>query len=552
MSLGVPLFIRMPLWCDTNLYDVAANAVATGGVHYRDVFDTNLHGFVWLLVLIRSVVGPGSESLQLVDLGIVAGIVALLVRFSGFGGATSAGRAWLVAGVAAFYLFLPESCHTQRDVWMMLPVSAAVLLRFRRVCSGATARQVFASGACEGAFWGAAFWIKPHVFPVAVAAWLITAIPFARRSRPHLIADLCGAVVGGVLVGGLGVAWLVLTGTWDPFMDVFTNWNTAYLKGVYWQLPRRLREELSILPPWSLGAVVAVPLALRTVLVEAVRSRKVVSEPESLARSLLAATYLAWLATTLFLQKQFLYVHVPEIVLMLAVFATNRWPGAFVLLAVQAVTGLGLLALGGFEGPPSWHSRTVKENAAYRHVVAFHPSFDLARDRWWPQCFRGGSPEMRNGLAFYTDAYPGTDWVELEPVAAYLEGKVRDGTLICWHDSPCALYRRLDVKPSFRFMHLTTVMDLGEPQYQRIRDELIRAAVPGTYVVSDLRRVLASDADPSPGPDSLPVGLQASQRTQFPFTQPAVFRSPGGRYLVHRVVNLPIGDCRLPRSPGAD
>ncbi|HEY1187812.1 MAG TPA: hypothetical protein VGE74_09150, partial [Gemmata sp.] len=41
---GLPLLLQMPLWCDTTLYTVAARNVASGGTHYRDVFDTNPPG----------------------------------------------------------------------------------------------------------------------------------------------------------------------------------------------------------------------------------------------------------------------------------------------------------------------------------------------------------------------------------------------------------------------------------------------------------------------------------------------------------------------------
>ena len=57
LAAGVPLFLRMPPWCDLTLYDVAAQNLLRGGVHYRDVFDTNLPGFVWVLAALQSVLG---------------------------------------------------------------------------------------------------------------------------------------------------------------------------------------------------------------------------------------------------------------------------------------------------------------------------------------------------------------------------------------------------------------------------------------------------------------------------------------------------------------
>src|SRR5262249_36124668 len=44
LVVGVPLFLRMPLWADSALYDTCAMTVLRGGVHYRDTFDTNLPG----------------------------------------------------------------------------------------------------------------------------------------------------------------------------------------------------------------------------------------------------------------------------------------------------------------------------------------------------------------------------------------------------------------------------------------------------------------------------------------------------------------------------
>src|SRR4051812_16662984 len=58
---GLPLFLRMPLWCDVTLYDMAARAILSGGVHYRDVFDTNLPGYPLLLAGIRWLFGNSME-----------------------------------------------------------------------------------------------------------------------------------------------------------------------------------------------------------------------------------------------------------------------------------------------------------------------------------------------------------------------------------------------------------------------------------------------------------------------------------------------------------
>src|SRR5439155_8954279 len=75
---GLPLFLCMPLWADATLYDLCARNILDGGIHYRDIFDTNLPGMVWLHAGIRSLFGWSSEALRAVDFAIVCGVAALL------------------------------------------------------------------------------------------------------------------------------------------------------------------------------------------------------------------------------------------------------------------------------------------------------------------------------------------------------------------------------------------------------------------------------------------------------------------------------------------
>ena len=55
LVIGVPLFLRTPVWVDVTYHDLSAWNVLHGGVHYRDVFETNLPGMVWLHAAIRPV-----------------------------------------------------------------------------------------------------------------------------------------------------------------------------------------------------------------------------------------------------------------------------------------------------------------------------------------------------------------------------------------------------------------------------------------------------------------------------------------------------------------
>ena len=288
---------------------------------------------------------------------------------------------------------------------------------------------------------------------------------------------------------------------------------------------------------------------------------------ERFARALLAAIYLGWVGMALFFQRQFHYAHVPEVLLMFALFAANRWAVSFALLAWQVVTSGFLLLAVDKPGYPQWRKdlsawvrETDKEASLFHLAVALHPALNPDRAAWWPVCFRADAPrELRNAVAFDAQMFagPGADWVQLGAVEDFLRDKgLKDGELICWHDSPHALYRRLGIKPGIRFMHVTTASEMGRWQYDQVKKELAAAAPHARYAVGDMFRVvLERDRINDVGPDGLPKTLTAHQRVQrqqFPWTQPVVFRSPSGRYVVVAVTNLPTGECMIPVSPGYD
>jgi len=572
--VGAPMFIRMPLWVDVTLYDVAARNILSGGVHYRDVFDTNPPGFTWLLCVIRPLLGPSIEAVRAVDLAVVASISWLLLRAARKGGATPAGVAWGAAGVAGFYLFISEFNHAQRDTWMMLPALLATAYRLRRQRAARdhdhTPAWVFRTAVLEGLIWGAGVWIKPHVLPVAVAVWAVlltrwgTGEPTDRRGR-RIPADLFGVLLGGVMAGAAGLAWLVASGTWPHFLDVFTNWNTTYQMRTFDEFGSRLDCQLGYFPPWSLLVVLAVPLAVLN-LIDA-RPWRTPRRADSdgpvsrtfptwlytpatdadgrTSRAVLAALYLAWVASGLFLQRQFHYVHVPETLLMIAVFAANRWAVAVLALLGQAAV-IGWLAFRPVADLPPWRHEGMK----FRHLVWTYPDRSPNRLTWWRACLSphvGG--EVRNGVAFQSDYFSGTDTAGLEEVAEFLRGRdIRDGELLAYNDSPHVLYLMLHVKPGSRFMHFSTAPAMGDAQFYWVQDEVKEALVRPhgriRFIVSDLRRLSlhAGPADewrfdePGPGPHNhLPEAVPPEHRALFPYDRPTVFRSGNGRgrYVVH-------------------
>ncbi|HET6574129.1 MAG TPA: hypothetical protein VFG68_11035 [Fimbriiglobus sp.] len=558
LAAGVPLFLCMPPWTDVTLYDVAARTVLRGGVHYRDVFDTNTPGFVWALAAIRSCCGWSSEALRAWDLAVVAATTALLIALVRRAGGAGYPAAWFAAAVALFYPFTSEFCHCQRDVWMLLPAAAAAWLRLRRVGSspnppapfpkreggeranplpvspsrfGEGPREGLAWAVVEGLLWGMAVWLKPHVIVPAFAVWLVSAVSIYRAAGwRRALADALGLLVSGLLAGGLGVLWLVRSGAWPYFVDVFTNWNPEYVAQTWVELPDRPLRTFEYFPPWSLLHLAAVPLA-----VAGLRGTRP-------ARAVLGALYLGWLLQALVLQKGLDYVHVPETLLAMAVLAGHRWAVGFPFLVWFAVTGVALNLTGTGPAVASFN-RWIPAVRLERHPLA-----DPAVLAVWPRCWREGStPELRDRLGQYVDVHCGTRWEDLDRVARFLrtvEPPLGDRELTCWHDSTHPLYLMLGVEPSTRYMHFGTVFSL------RGKVDVIRAEVAASrqrYVVSDLRRMTYRLADAyapgAHGEHSLPGWFPRSQRGVFPWNQPVVFRS--GRYVVHRVEE-PIGEIDIP------
>jgi hypothetical protein len=428
---------------------------------------------------------------------------------------------------------------------------------------------VFRSAFLEGLVWTTGFWIKPHIVVPAAAAWLAGAARFAGTSgRPvrRLAADLAGVFVGWLVVVGAGVWWLVATGTWPHFVNVVTEWNALYFEMIASELEFRLRAEFNYFPPWSVFLAGAVPLAVLNVLDARVWARNPalksgraggllpprLPDPQSdgrqrFHRAVLAAVFLGWAAMALFLQRGFHYAHLPETLLMLALFAANRWAVVFVVLVMQVAVSLFFLARPDLL---PWHRAMREESPAYQAWVERHPAFDPVRMGWWPECFsRSASRELRRALAFQPEHFGGGDPVELGAVEDFLRAQgVKDRDVICWHNTTHPLYLSLNIRPPLRFMHLSTAAEIAPWTYEQVKKELFEANHHARFVVSDLHRVTKHfDKLTDLAPDGLPHVVPGWQRYQYPFNQRLVFRSPSGRYLVH-AIRRPVEkwECKIP------
>jgi hypothetical protein len=650
LVIGVPLFLRSPPWCDITLYQMAARNILNGGVHYRDIFDTNLPGFVWAMTALYSAFGPNVVALRVLDLLIVLGVVLLIDRLAKWGGATPAARWWALAGAALFYPYTVEMSHAQRDTWMALPGLAAVLLRVRRgmgageptpaplpsgrgetpapasssagefsgspggaavpspvatTLNGAHREQgaqatsfspslkgggwgvgffasPFRASLVEGLLWGAGVWMKPHVALMALAVWLLTAWRLAgERPRPRraLALDLAGNLVGGLLVGAAGVAWLVASGAWAPFYEVFTEWNPQYMKLAQHEFNWRLGHQLYWFPVWSLGQIVTVPLALLSVLDAGFWRCRRASDPARpgplgrwlpwqlwdaragadarFVRGALGGLYLAWWAQALFVQRGFQYAHVPETLLMLGLWASHRWAWAPVALLWLALTS-GLWVAADYSPALAAGLNEVPQEERERFLPR-HPVTLGERLRLWPECWRTDLTDAErfalwDKLTLHPPHEASIGWQELAEVADYLRARrAKGGEVIGWFDSPHAVYLMLDLDPGFRYMHVYTAISIsvgedetGESGRRRVLEELKRAKERGAkYVISDLAWVALSAHDERQraaftGPARSPTDLLPAvvpYPKEFPFNQPTLFRSRNGtgRYVVHLI-----------------
>jgi hypothetical protein len=525
--LVVPLFVCMPVWCDSIFYDLAARSVLRRGGVFRHLFVAGLPGMIWWRAGVRAVVGWNSAPLRGVDLAIVAASVWLLVSKLRPPPLSATTAVWAALALLLCYTGTTEWSHCQPDSWMLLPALAALCLRLRQTAhlpqADRRARSVFGGAVAEGVCWGAAFLVKPFVAFSALLCCLLTPLLVRPAKAPlgrRLLLDAAGVLAGGLLVGLLTVAVLLLSGEWPYFLDnTLAPWTVEYFHQSPPWLQRAFKAflgrgtgtragsslDLSAIPAaGSLLHLAAVPLALFFVG-RAIARRK--SEPVEAgqgraALALLAAFYLGWFAQANFLQQQFEYHVVPCLLLALAL----------------------LVFAGGVYLPRLTHQALLP--AVLLGLVFSHPLLKPERLALWPRCFAEGStPALMDALTLKAHVGPSVSWVDLERVADFLRARrVRDREVTCFYLSSLPLYLQLDLEPSSRFVMLTATLAFFPGHQSEILHEV--QAGPQRYVVTDLGGLGIR-------PEHYDKPLRVRKIDLFPWDLPVVFRA--GRYLVHEV-----------------
>src|SRR5262249_13476374 len=184
---------------------------------------------------------------------------------------------------------------------------------------------------------------------------------------------------------------------------------------------------------------------------------------ERVGQGLLAVFYLGWFVEANFLLWQCDYHIVPPVILGLGLLAGEPWAASRRLVRWVVLPAFLLWIF--FQVPP--------------------PLLTLERLALWGRCWQeGSSAELRDQLTLGPKPVA-PSWEELEKVARFLEEReVRDREVTCYGASTLSLYRRLDLRPSTRFVMLWACLII----FKSHQDEILREveASPQKYIVSDV------------------------------------------------------------------
>jgi hypothetical protein len=552
---NVPLFLCQHLTSDAVLYDLQARCALDGGVLYRDIVEPNFPGVVWVHMLVRSLCGWSWVALRAFDLLVLSGIAALLAVWVRRSDESVFGvrSALLALSLCGLYFSQSEWCQCQRDTWMLLPALGALHLRLRSVRrildsasmppAGRRGLNAIANAApalIEGALWGAAVWLKPHVIVPAAAVMIVSL--FWTGWQRQALGDLLAVLAGALLVGGAGCWWLIRTGAWMPFWEMQLEWNPEYLRAGRSKMSMtRLLSLWESFLPWSWALVLAAASSIY-VLKELVmshwsfvighfdttQSKTPPSDSELstlnselLPAALLSALFLGWLAQILALQHPFAYVQIPSLVLAIGIVASWRIPTIYQPAGWMALTAAGLLA------------------------ALTSPAMRPARLAAWRECLSlSPTPALRARIQ--VEIAP--EWTALAPILEDLRARhLQDGELTAYAGGLIHLYPELNLRPPTRYVYLDVLARLFPSRVGAMQAALENC--PQRYIVSSLREAGLSEAAIA-GPDDpltgLPAAFPRERLNEFPYTQPAVLRS--GQYVLHRV-SEPLGKLCTEYSP---
>lgn len=237
-----------------------------------------------------------------------------------------------------------------------------------------------------------------------------------------------------------------------------------------------------------------------------------------IAVTLLRSLYLGWIIQAFALQQLFDYMHVPCVMLALAV-CVQAGAGALKNSWQAATTATGSTV--------SMRSMIVPVTVAFAALCLLHsPVSCWDRQRHWLASVKAcaGSPpssQIKDDIAIG----PLPRWAELRPMLETLQGMtIPDGSVMAYSVHTIHLYPGLQVHPPTRFVFLDALARC----FPRRRPEMVAALENSgiRYVISD-RMEDGWERDLS-GNFILPDAIREHSDTMFfPYNQTPVYRSDG-------------------------
>jgi len=483
---ATPQLICIPVTNDVSYYDLQARTVLNGGIMYRDMVEPNFPGVVWIHMGVRSLFGWSTEALRCFDLVLFSCIVILLARF------VSAARFQLSFVLVLTYYSVSEWCHVQRDVWLLIPAVAGLSLRYAQLLrmknATASSKSIYFHTLLEGLVWGAGVWLKPHLVIPALAVWICSLLLLSTRRKT--LKDLTGLITGGLVVGLLGIGWLISSKTWPWFLEMQLEWNREYLAAgnSLWNKSLIINLLARLFPYW-LVHLVAIPMAVRSLF----KKYPDPARPEIMRLRLLATLYLAWCLQVVLLQHPYDYIHLPPLLLGIAFLTLRVHCSDRISLGYKVLAG-GFVIL----------------------ALVLSPVTKPAHLRLWADCIRQGSTnEIRNQLA----QIPYPDWQDLERVGDFLkQQQAGNYEVTCYSNDLVHLYRDLNLEPSTRYVYLNTHATYFPSKGPLIKQDLQKS--PQRFVLTNLMSAgllvnQAREIGPA-GINSHPPAFPKQLQTQYP------------------------------------
>lgn len=499
----------MPLTNDAQMYDIQVRVMSSGGVLYRDILEPNLPGVVWIQSVVRFWGGWSSEALRVFDLFMFSVVLVLVNLWFRRVEWTTTGRIWLLVVLSCFYFSQSEWCHCQRDVWLLVPIMGALTLRrvatlWQQSQTKIAIPYILGMSFCEGLCWGCGVWLKPHIVVPAIMVWVTSC--FISRPGKRMLADLSGLLVGGMLIGIIGIAWMIQNDCWLAFLETVQTWNPQYLTAGrdHWTLPRFLGLTWR-LSPWILLHVPAVVIAVKAM-------RKSISgqfkDAEQCNLALLSACYLGWMVQVFLLQHLFDYIHAPVVLMAILITATpiyrtfsERWCRTMVM---------GFVSL----------------------AVLASPLASVQRVKVWSSCLNSRSNAKLYDQLAVLDNPQWEDLARVEDFLRHQEPKQQE--VCCYHSDLVSLYNRLGLLPPARYVYVQELTVFFPERRREILNEIQKSK--HRFIVTDIVSARLTEKQVE---HLLSANYQSSlhrptsKRRLYPWGFPIVFRS--GNYLVHRI-----------------